>query len=1036
MKLNRSGGYGAQSQMCSSLAALFVFFLAFSPISGQAQTYTQNDIYTVVGGGPTPTTPLTADLPGASIAIVDSAGNIYIAAPDSAYVFKLSSGGALSNYAGLGYGGHNADGGPASKALIYAVSGLAFDKSGNIYFADAAGSRIRIVNTGTTTITINGIKVGPGDIQTLAGDGDKCDHAETCGDGAAATSANLNLPEAVAIDGDGNIYIADAGDNRIRVVNTQAAAITIAGVTIQPKNIATVAGQANKNAHTTNSCANSQTGCGNGGLATAAFLTSPYGVALDSTGNIYIADTKDEMIRVVNTQTTAITIAGTTIQPNDIQAVVGANGIGCTNPVSGCGDGKAASSAEVSLPQGVFVYGGNVYIADTGDSRIRVVNTGSSTITVAGTSIASGTIESVVDAAGLPGFQGDGGAAPSAEVNLPGGIWVDSTGNLYVGDSGNARIRVVNVQTSAITVGGTTIQPNDIETIAGGGTGGDNGPATSATLALPWAVAEYGGNLYIVDQGNNRIRMVTSPPSGGNITTVAGNGSTGSCAAGVCTGDGGPATAASLNGPSSIAFDGSGNMYIADSNDLVIREVNALTGKISTVVGNGTSCYPTTNACGDNGVATGASFSFPLNIAFDSAGNLYISDWQGYKIRKVVPSGGSIANGTISTIAGNGNAGSTGNGGLGTAAELDHPAGLVVDSSSNVYISDQYNGEVRQVVQTPNAGTCSATAGDICQWALNTDAKLAGDGLPKLQGSMWNPLDLAIDPSNNVYISGGNNNVVQRISEATTIYSTVAGNSTNSIQGGYSGDKGPATNARLANLGAWVDGSSNLYIADGGNNRIRYVPLAPAATASPSSLNLGQWALGVTGTALPVTFSSTGGEDLNLTGITFTGPNSGDFSQTNTCGTIPVLISPDDNCTISVSLTPSVVGPESATMNIADNASGSPQTVTLTGSGPNFSISASPTTISVTPPAAGTSTITLTPQAKFVGNITLGVTGCPANTTCTFNPTSVMLYGGSAMTSVLTVQTTASTAAGTYTLTVTGAYPPLSNPTTITLTVQ
>jgi trimeric autotransporter adhesin len=1030
---NRIGRYGVQSQMYLSLAALFVLCLAFSPISGQAQTYTPNDIYTVVGGGATPTTPLTADLPGASAAIEDSSGNVYIAAPDSAYVFKLSSAGVLSDFSGLGYGGHNTDGGPASKALVFAVSGLAFDSTGNVYFADVAGSRIRKVTIST------------GDISTVAGNGDKCDHAEACGDGALAIDANLNLSESIAIDASGNIYIADSGDNRIRVVNVSTTkTITIAGVTIKPGYIATVAGQANKNANTSNACANSQTGCGNGSMASSAtvFLTSPYGVALDKAGNIYIADTKDQMIRVVNTQAAAITIAGVTIQPNDIQAVVGANGIGCTNPLSGCGDGRNAPSAEVDLPQGIHVdASGNIDIADTGDNRVRVVNTQAATITIAGVSIASGTIESVVDSTGTQGFSGDGGASASADVDLPGGIWTDANGDLFIADSGNARIRIVNTQSSPITVGGTTIQSGDIETIAGGGTGGDGGPATSAQLALPWDAAEdAAGNVYIVDQGNNRIRVWNKGTTtvtvfgvsvkAGDIATVAGNGSAG------WSGDGGQATLATLNAPSSIAFDPSGNLYIADSNNLVIREVT-LAGVISTVAGQwDVSCYPTTGTCGDKGVATSATFALPLNIAFDSAGDLYISDWQGYKIRKVVPSGGSIANGIISTIAGTGTSGSAGNGKLGYLANLDHPAGLVVDSSANVYIADQYNGEVRQVVQSANAGTCSQSVGFICQWALNQDAKLAGDGLTKLQGSMWNPLDLAIDPSNNVYISGGNNNVVQRISAVTTIYSTVAGSTSNSIQGGFTGDKGPATSAKMANLGALVDGKGNLYIADGGNNRIRYVPLTPEGTASPTTLSLGQWAIGVTGSSLPVTFSSTGGEDLSLTGITFTGTNSGDFSQTNTCGTLPVLISPDDNCTISVSLTPSVDGPESATMNIASNGTGSPQTVTLTGSGPNFSISASPNTISVAPGASGVSTITLTPQAKFVGNITLGCTGNPATSTCTLNPASVMLYGGAAMTSTLTLQTTTGTAAGTYTLTITGSYPPLANPTTITLTVQ
>ncbi len=1004
MKLIPSG-CTVKPQISLSLAALLVC-LAFS-LAVQAQTYTPNDIYTIVGGGATPTAPLSATLPGASAAIEDSSGNVYIAAPDTAYVFKLASTGTFGNYAGQGYGGHNADGGLASKALIFAVTGLAFDSKGNIYFADAAGSRIREVTIST------------GKISTVAGNGDKCDHAEVCGDGGLAIDANLNLPESVALDASGNLYIADANDNRIRVVNMQKTTITIAGVSIAAGDIQSVAGLEND----ITGCANSQTACGDGGPATSAYLNLPYGVALDSAGNIYIADTDDQKIRVVNAQSTTTTIMGVSIAPGNIATVVG-NGIACTNPVSKCGDGKVSTSSEITRPQGIFIdTSSDIFIADTGDSRIREVSS------------ATSIINTVVNSAGTPGFTGDGGAAASAQLDLPGGIWLDSMGDYFVADGGNGRIRVVNNQASAITVGGTTIQPGDIQTIAGGGNAGDGGSPTQATLALPWDVVEYGGNLYIVDQGDNRIREVTNPlqlPNGGptQITTVAGNGSAG------YSGDGGLATAATLNGPSSVAFDASGNMYIADSNNLVVREVAAATGIITTVVGNGSSCYPTTAACGDGGVATSANFSFPLNITFDSAGNLYISDWQGYRIREVVvQAGGTVANGTIKTIAGTGTSGSKGNNGPATKANLNHPAGLVVDSNGNVYISDQYNNEVRQVVVTPTSTTCAAV-GDICDWALNTQAKLAGDGLPAIKGSMWNPLELAIDPSNNVYISGGNNNVVQEISAVTTIYSTAAGSSTNSIQGGFSGDKGPATSAKMANLGAWVDGSSNLFIADGGNNRVRYVPLAAVGSVSPTSLSLGQWALGATGGSQTTTLSSSGGEDLTISSITFTGANSGDFSQTNTCGSDPATVSPDTSCTISVSLTPSQDGPETATMNINDNATGGSQTVTLTGSGPNFAISASPNTLSVAPGSAGTSTISLKPQAKFTGVVAVACTGFPQNSTCTLEPTSVNVPPGSVVTTTLTLQTTSSTAPGTYTLTVTGTYASLSNPTTITLTVQ
>ena len=220
------------------------FCLMGSP-AAQAQSYTQNYIYTVAGGGPLATA-LNLDLPGPTAAIKDASGNIYIAAQDTAYVYKLSSTGTLSIFAGQGYGGYGGDGGPAAKALIGGVTGLAFDSKGNIYFADAVGTRIRVVNMGSTTITISGQTIKPGNIATVAGNGTKCDKAGVCGDGGLAGKANLNLPESVALDSAGNIYIADMSDNRIRVVNVGAKAITVAGVTINPGYIQTVAG----NSHT------------------------------------------------------------------------------------------------------------------------------------------------------------------------------------------------------------------------------------------------------------------------------------------------------------------------------------------------------------------------------------------------------------------------------------------------------------------------------------------------------------------------------------------------------------------------------------------------------------------------------------------------------------------------------------------------------------------------------------------------------------------------------------------------------------------
>ena len=1002
MKLNRN----ARAASATVVLSLCVTCLMLS-LPTQAQTYTQNDIYTIAGGGSVATTAVTADLPGPTSAIMDSAGNIYIAAPLSAYVFKMTSTGAFSVFAGKGFGGFGGEGLKVSLSTLTAVAGLTIDSKGNIYIADTAGSRLRVVNMGTTNLVLAGVTIKPGTIATVAGNGTKCDHSGKCGDGGKATLANLNLPESIVLDPQGNIYIADSADNRIRVVNVGSTSVTLYGVTILGGNIGAVAG-------TGVACTNPQgnPACGDGTVASTATLNSPYGVALDSKLNLYIADTLDQRIRIVAPSTGIITtFAG--------------NGIGCTNPVSGCGDGLAATSAEVRQPRGVATDPANdVYIADTLNNRIREVANGQNLI------------KTVVDTSGKEGFAGDLGSNASALINLPQSVLVDASGNLLISDSGNQRIRYANLGASSITIGGVTIPAGQINTIAGGGNGGDGGLPTAALLALPWHVAEDAqGNLYIVDQGNNRVRKITNPgQSTAVISTFAGNGIVGSCSGtpAVCTGDGGPAASASLNAPSSIAFDSHGNAFIADSGNIVIREVSS-TGTISTPFGNGGFCFPTTSACGDAGPPTGASFDLPLTVAVDINNNVYVSDWQGNRIREW-----NTTTNVVSTVAGTGVAGRSGDGGPATSANLNHPAGLVIDNVGNEYISDQYNGVMRQVCNSSSGTNCLALSkqGDIYTWALNGQAKLAGDGGTKLSGSMWNPLMLAISPAQDVYISGGNDNTVQRVSMVTGIYSTVAGNPTNAIKGGFSGDKGPAINARMANLGAMIDGQSNLFIADGGNNRVRYVPLAPGISLSNTTLNLGQWALGSTGSQVPDTITGAGGLDLSLTSFTVTGPNSGDVGVVNNCGTLPALVSPEASCNIDLTLTPSVYGPESATLNINDNVTGSPQLVTLTGSGPNFTTSVSPTSLTVTAGSAGTATASLAPQAKFNQPITMSCSGLPASTTCAYNPNPVPMPGGSTQTSALTIQTSSTTPKGTYTVQITGTFGTLVNSTPLTLTVQ
>lgn len=341
-----------------------------------------------------------------------------------------------------------------------------------------------------------------------------------------------------------------------------------------------------------------------------------------------------------------------------------------------------------------------------------------------------------------------------------------------------------------------------ITTVAGIGAGGytgDGGQAISEALNGPNGIAfDAAGNMYISDYDNCRIRKVSTA---GIITTVAGTGSCG------FSGDSGSATAAKIKLPNGVAFDGAGNMYIADLGNARIRKVNT-SGIITTVAGNGTF-----GGSGDGGPATAAALAQPQGITLDAVGNLYIADYASNVVRKVNSSG------IISTVAGNGNRGYSGDGGPATAAQLDAPTGVACDALGNLYISDfSRGGSVRKV--NPS-GIITTIAGTGSCGSLS-----CGDGGPAIAAEMYNPYGLTVDASGNVYITDTDNHKVRIVKTSGIIY-TIAGNGI----GYYSGDGGLAIAAELKYPGgAALDAGGNLFICDQGNNVIRKVTNA-AATA-------------------------------------------------------------------------------------------------------------------------------------------------------------------------------------------------------------
>ena len=393
--------------------------------------------------------------------------------------------------------------------------------------------------------------------------------------------------------------------------------------------------------------------------------------------------------------------------------------------------------------------------------------------------------------AGLLEF-GDGGPATAARLHAPSSVVLDGTGNLYIADRDNHRIRKVDPSGVISTIAGTG-QP---------GFSGDRGPAVQAQLSSPTGVAvDSDSNLYIADADNNRIRKVDPT---GTITTFAGTGEHRDGGFGEDIGDGGPATAARLVYPSGVATDAAGNLYIAGGNR--IRKVDAA-GAITTIAGSGHTGFS-----GDGGPAVQARLDSAVGVAVDSAGNVYITDTRNNRIRKVDSSG------VITTIAGtriSGHAAFSGDGGPAVEAHLRRPSGVEIDDAGNLYIVDTHNNRIRKV---DTSGIISTIAGS----GVSGGGEFGGDGGPAVQAHLYDPLGVVRDSAGNLYIADTGNNRIRKV-DSSGVISTFAGREENR-DGAFGGDGGPATAALLAEPnGVEADSAGNLYIADKGNHRIRKV---------------------------------------------------------------------------------------------------------------------------------------------------------------------------------------------------------------------
>ncbi len=686
-----------------------------------AQQYT---ISTVAGAGPLPS---AASAKGISLGqpvrtAVDSAGNLYFSTLNSVFTISAANG-SLTRVAGNGHAGFSGDGGPAINAELNNPQGLAIDSLGNLYIADSNNNRVRIVSGGV--------------IYTYVGNGQPGQYGPL-GDGGPATQANLHLPMGLAVDSKGSLYIADTGDNCIRMVTVTGRRSS--GGPPPSANIYRVAG---------NSFA---TYSGNGGMAIFAGLKAPQDVTVDSAGNIYIADTGNALIRKVTTDGIIHYIAGSVTPANPMVA-----GSEDTPNIGYSGDGGPATSAGLIDPTAIGLdSAGNIYEIESSGSRLRKIDT-------------SGNINSICGNRGN-GFSGDGGAAAQAVLNNPVGMTVDANGNIYIADTQNGRVRKIDASLNITTVAGN----------GGLSYSGDGGQANAAQISLPQGVAvDASGNVFFSDTNNHAVRKVST---NGVISTVAGNGTAG------FGGDGGAGASAQLNMPQGLALDGSGNLYIADSGNNRVRKLTPA-GTISTFAGTGAA-----SSSGDGGAAASAGLYLPFGVAVDAGGNVFVTEFGGNRVRKVSSAG------AISAVAGTGTAGYTGDGGQAAAAQLTNPRAVAVDANGNVYIADTNNYAVRVVNKsgvistiagngTPGfsgdfgpatsaqVGTPSGVAVDPAGnvyisdggarvrkiYAGGTIATIAGDGThgylgdggQALQAQLDGPAGLALDSAGRIYVAEG-----------------------------------------------------------------------------------------------------------------------------------------------------------------------------------------------------------------------------------------------------------------------------------------
>ncbi len=622
---------------------------------------------------------------------------------------------------------------------------------------DGAGN-VYVADSNNDTIR----KITPaGEVVTLAGSAGQVGSADGTG-----SDARFNYPTGVAVDTAGHVYVADQANHTIRQITPAGAVTTFAGSAGEPGST--------------------------DGTGSAARFNGPSGVAVDSGGTLYVGDQGNHTIRKITPTGEVTTLAGSAGQP-------------------GSADGDAGN-ARFNGPFGVAVdSGGYVYVADLQNQTIRKITPAGTVTTLAGSAGQIGSAD---------------GSGNTARFNSPFGVAVDSAANVYVTDALNDTIRKITASAVVTTFAGSAGQPGSadgtgsaarfngpagvaadsgttnvyiadffnftirkisparaVTTLAGsaGGPGSADGTGSAAQFNFPRGVAVDGAtNVYVADQHNHTIRKITAA---GAVTTVAGSpGQSGSA--------NGTGTAARFNNPTGIAVDSAGNIFVADTFNYTIRKITP-TRAVSTFAGSAGQSGST------DGVGSAARFYYPAGLALDTAGNLYVADENNFTIRKITPAG------AVTTLAGS--AGQRGyTDGSGNAARFNDTIGVAVDSATNVYVADYGGSTIRKIAPTRLVTTLAGSP-------LNAGSMDGTGTAARFNG----PAGVAADSLGNVYVGDNGNSTIRKITPAGAV-TTLAGTPG---QTGYTDGRGSAARfngpAELA-----VDSAGSLYVADSGNNRI------------------------------------------------------------------------------------------------------------------------------------------------------------------------------------------------------------------------